>query len=612
MIPQDFIQTLLGRVDIVDVVDRYVKLKKSGANFSACCPFHNEKTPSFTVSPAKQFYHCFGCGAHGNAIGFLMEYSGLTYPDAIRTLAETVGMAVPEVKSRFERAASAEAPGLAARMLEALGYYRAELKKAKAAIDYLKGRGLSGEIAARYGLGYAPDGWQNLEGVFPDYAAAGMKDTGLVIDSEPRSEDRPEDRSEGRSEASDRKSRRYDRFRDRVMFPILDARGNVIGFGGRVIGKGEPKYLNSPETALFEKGRELYGLYQARRAIRDANQVIVVEGYMDVVALAQHGVENAVATLGTATTPFHVSKLVKLADNVVFCFDGDEAGRKAAWRALEVALPVLADGKTVSFLFLPAEDDPDTFVRRQGKDAFLKAVTEAKPLSQFLFSELAGRVDMKSEEGRARFLAQAKPLVGEIQAPALGAMLRRRLAEMAGLGLEEIERLIPGRAPDRERRPLAAPRASKRAAPLESKLLARILLRPELSNLVPEEALRGAGNEASALRAVVGYFQANPALTLGQASAYFAESDHRGVIDEALDEPLLHQAEGAELDLEAEIRDLVEKLGSDHQARRRTELARLLDAGTATPEQRAEYNELHARLASAKSGNPLPEARSKL
>ena len=328
MIPQEFIQSLLGRVDIVDVVDRYVKLKKAGANFQACCPFHNEKTPSFTVSPTKQFYHCFGCGAHGNAIGFLMEYSGLAYPEAIRALAETVGLPVPETRGTggFKGAADA-APGLAARMMEALSYYRAELKKSKAAIDYLKGRGVSGEIAARYGLGYAPDGWQNLEAVFSDYATASLKDTGLVIDSEPEGE---------------RKSRRYDRFRHRVMFPILDARGNVIGFGGRVIGAGEPKYLNSPETPLFEKGRELYGLYQARRAIRDASQVIVVEGYMDVVALAQHGVENAVATLGTATTPVHVGKLLKMADNVVFCFDGDAAGRKAAWRALEVSLPVVA------------------------------------------------------------------------------------------------------------------------------------------------------------------------------------------------------------------------------------------------------------------------------
>src|SRR5579862_7714207 len=337
MIPQEFIQSLLGRVDIVDVVDRYVPLKKSGANFQACCPFHTEKTPSFTVSPTKQFYHCFGCGAHGNAIGFLMEYSGLAYPEAIRSLAETVGLQVPETRGGGFKSATDAAPGLAARMTEALSYYRAELKKSKPAIDYLKGRGVSGEIAARYGLGYAPDGWQNLEAVFPDYGTAPLKDTGLVIDSDP-------------GESGEKRSRRYDRFRHRVMFPILDARGNVIGFGGRVIGPGEPKYLNSPETPLFEKGRELYGLYQARRAIRDANQVIVVEGYMDVVALAQHGVENAVATLGTATTPVHVAKLLKMAENVVFCFDGDAAGRKAAWRALEVSLPVLADGKLVSFL----------------------------------------------------------------------------------------------------------------------------------------------------------------------------------------------------------------------------------------------------------------------
>ena len=598
MIPQDFIQTLLGRVDIVDVVDRYVKLKKSGANFSACCPFHNEKTPSFTVSPTKQFYHCFGCGAHGNAVGFLMEYSGLTYPDAIRALAESVGMPVPEVRAHA-RAPAAEAPGLAARMMEALNYYRAELKKSRVAIDYLKGRGLSGEIAARYGLGFAPDGWQNLEAVFADYASAAMKDTGLVIDTEPA------------EAGAEKKSRRYDRFRNRVMFPILDARGNVIGFGGRVIGEGEPKYLNSPETPLFEKGRELYGLYQARRAIRDANQVIVVEGYMDVVALAQHGVENAVATLGTATTPHHIAKLLKLADNVVFCFDGDEAGRKAAWRALEVAIPVLADGKAVSFLFLPPEDDPDTFVRRQGKDAFLKALADAKPLSQVLFAELAGRVDLKSEEGRARFLAQAKPLMAEIQAPALGALLRRRLAEMAGLGLEEIERLIPGRAPG-HRAPAPGARVPRRASSLESKLLARILIRPELAASVPEDALGSPGADTAALRRVVGYFRENSARTLGQASAYFAGSEHQAAIEEALEEPLLHLAEGAELDVEAEVKDLVEKLRGDQLARRRTELARLLEAGTATPEQRAEYNELHARLATAKAGNPASEARSKL
>jgi DNA primase len=600
MIPQEFIQSLLGRVDIVDVVDRYVKLKKAGANFSACCPFHNEKTPSFTVSPTKQFYHCFGCGAHGNAIGFLMEYSGLAYPEAIRSLAETVGMAVPETSSRPVHGASAPAPGLAARMMDALSYYRAELKKSKAAIEYLKGRGLSGEIAARYGLGYAPDGWQNLEEVFTDYGTASLKDTGLVIDSEP-DDSHPE-----------RKSRRYDRFRNRVMFPILDARGNVIGFGGRVIGAGEPKYLNSPETPLFEKGRELYGLYQARRAIRDANQVIVVEGYMDVVALAQHGVENAVATLGTATTPVHVAKLLKLADNVVFCFDGDAAGRKAAWRALEVSLPVLSDGKVVSFLFLPPEDDPDTFVRRQGKEAFASALLAAKPLSQFLFSELAGHADMASEEGRARFLAEAKPLLAQIEAPALSAMLRRRLAEIAKLTPEEIDRLLP--APARESRSPRTPARVVRhaiSAP-DRQLLALLLARPGLVGSIPDEVLDGPGTDAGALRAAVEFFRQEPGRTLGQASAYFEGSEHQAAIVDALAEPLLKQAESPDFDYGSEANGLVEKMGEERRARRATELLRLMEAGEATPEQKAEFQAHHARLATAKSGNPAPEGRSKL
>ncbi|HXF77298.1 MAG TPA: DNA primase [Usitatibacter sp.] len=601
MIPQEFIQSLLGRVDIVDVVDRYVKLRKAGANYSACCPFHNEKTPSFTVSPSKQFYHCFGCGAHGNAIGFLMEYSGLAYPEAIRSLAETVGMPVPETRTRYDRAASAEGPGLTARMMDALGYFRAELKKSRTAIDYLKGRGVSGEIAARFGLGYAPDGWQNLASVFTDYATGPLKDTGLVIDSEP-GEDHPE-----------KKSRRYDRFRNRVMFPILDARGNVIGFGGRVIGPGEPKYLNSPETPLFEKGRELYGLYQARRAIRDANQVIVVEGYMDVVALAQNGVENAVATLGTATTPFHVGKLLKLADNVVFCFDGDAAGRKAAWRALEVSLPVLADGKVVGFLFLPVEDDPDTFVRREGREAFLAAAAQAKPLSQFLFGELAARVDMATEEGRARFVAEAKPLLAEVQAPALAAMLRHRLAEMARLDAAEVDALLPSRATPRPQQRRAPPRTVRGApAVAEARLLGRVLMRPDLAARVPEDVLDGAGAEAATLRAVVGFCHANPNLTLGQLSARFQSSEHEAVIEEALREPLLAQAEAGELDLEAEVAHWVQELRQERLSRRLGELALLEHAGTATPEQRAEYRALYARMEAAKSGNPPTEGMSKV
>jgi len=595
MIPQDFIQSLLGRVDIVDVVDRHVKLKKAGANFSACCPFHNEKTPSFTVSPSKQFYHCFGCGAHGNAIGFLMEYSGLAYPEAIRALAETVGMPVPETRGPAKPGA-AEAPALTARMMEALSFYRAELKKSKAAIEYLKGRGLSGEVAARYGMGYAPDGWQNLEAVFPDYGTAALKDTGLVIDSE----------------AEDgRKSRRYDRFRDRVMFPILDARGNVIGFGGRVIGEGEPKYLNSPETPLFEKGRELYGLYQARRAIREKNQVIVVEGYMDVVALAQHGVENAVATLGTSTTPMHVAKLLKLADNVVFCFDGDAAGRKAAWRALEVSLPELADGKVVAFLFLPPEDDPDTYVRRLGKEAFEKALAQAKPLSQFLFAELAARVDMATEEGRASFVAHAKPLVVQVLAPALGAMLRKRLAELARLAPEEISGLVPAGAPARKAPSPARPVRKGPAGP-QARLLALVLHDVRLASRVPAELVSGVSAEAVALKALLKLLHDQPDLNLAQVSAHFDSSEAWQAMAEALQDPLLKQAESPDFNVEAEIEGAVAQLRADQLASRHKELLVRVQDGTATPAEQAEYHDLWTRISAAKSGNPPQEERSKL
>ena len=597
MIPQDFIQSLLGRVDIVDVVDRHVKLKKAGANFQACCPFHNEKTPSFTVSPSKQFYHCFGCGAHGNAIGFLMEYSGYAYPEAIRALAESVGMPVPETRTRHTAADNPAAAGLPARMMAALNYYRAELKKSKTAIEYLKGRGVSGEIAARYGLGFAPDGWQNLEAVYDDYAAGPLKDTGLVIDSEPEA-------------GSEKKSRRYDRFRNRVMFPILDARGNVIGFGGRVIGPGEPKYLNSPETPLFEKGRELYGLYQARRAIRDANQVLVVEGYMDVVALAQHGVENAVATLGTSTTPNHLAKLLRLADNVVFCFDGDNAGRKAAWRALEVSLPVLADGKAVSFLFLPSEDDPDTFVRREGREAFLKAAGAAKPLSQFLFSELTSQVDMATEEGRARFVAQARPLLAQIEAPALGAMLRRRLAEVARLAPAEVEALLPSRLA--EKRSTAAPERKVRGTTSNPiRLLALLLNTPALAARVPESELAGVGAEMAALREVARFFRDDPTRNAGMASAYFEGSEHTASITEALQEPLLKQVESPDFDEPAEVDGLVEGFRRGRLGRRKEQLLALMDAGAATAADEAEYRELQARLATARSGTSGAEAGSK-
>ena len=425
MIPQDFIDQLLSRVDIVDVVERYVPLKKAGRDYMACCPFHKEKSPSFSVSPTKQFYHCFGCGAHGTAISFLIEHGGYGFVDAVSELAQQVGLTVPQVAqeaAREEAQRRQTAETLHDVMLEAARFYKRELKRSTLAIDYLKRRGLTGEIAARFGLGWAPAGRTALQGVFPDYLDDRLLEAGLVI--------RRDDGS------------RYDRFRERVMFPIRDVRGRVIAFGGRILDKGEPKYLNSPETPLFEKGRELYGLFEGREAIRERNRVLVVEGYMDVVALAQHGVPYAVATLGTSTTSTHVHKLFRHADRVVFCFDGDKAGQRAAWRALENVLPELRDGKRVDFLFLPVEHDPDSFVREYGAEALEDWIQQRSlPLSVYLTQELAARVDLDSDEGRAELLNLAKPLVMQVKTPALAVLLRKKLAELARLSLDDLDRL---------------------------------------------------------------------------------------------------------------------------------------------------------------------------
>ncbi len=419
MIPQAFIQDLLARVDIVDVVGHSVKLRKSGANFVGLCPFHGEKTPSFSVSPSKQFYHCFGCGAHGTAIGFLMEHGGLGYVDAIEELARSVGVDVPR-----EGRASAEprSPALLELLERAARHYRSRLKDAPQAIEYLVARGLLGTTAARFAIGYAPAQWRGLEAAVADYDAPEMVAAGLVVEGEG--------------------NKRYDRFRDRIMFPIRNPRGQVIGFGGRVLGAGEPKYLNSPETPLFSKGRELYGLFEAREAIRREDCVIVVEGYLDVVMLAQHGVGNAVATLGTATTPDHVRKLLRMVDRIVFAFDGDAAGRKAAWRALEASLSQTDDTKRIEFLFLPVEHDPDSYVRAFGADGFREALSGALPLSELLVRELSDRVDLSVPEGRARLLAEARPLLHALAAPALRLQLVHRLAERAQVSADEADRYV--------------------------------------------------------------------------------------------------------------------------------------------------------------------------
>ncbi|HEX4233137.1 MAG TPA: DNA primase [Caldimonas sp.] len=436
MIPPTFVHELLSRVDIVEIVGRSVELKRAGSTWKGLCPFHGEKSPSFTVSPSRQTYHCFGCGVHGNAVGFLMEHHGMGFIDAVRDLAQQAGLAVPETTSQpGEREEAARMKQKQLTLGDVLGRaadgYRRQLKASDRAIAYLKGRGLSGEVAARFGLGYATDSWRGLASVFADYEDPLLEESGLIIS---RAEERATD-----GEASEPPSgKRYDRFRDRIMFPIRSVQGPVIGFGGRVLDRGEPKYLNSPETPVFSKGRELYGLFEARAAIRQRGYALVVEGYMDVVALAQAGFENAVATLGTACTAEHVQKLVRFTDSVVFSFDGDSAGRRAAGRALQASLAHAVDTRTFRFLFLPAEHDPDSFVRERGAAEFEVAVAQAVPLSRQVVSNAGEGLDLGTAEGRARLLANGRPLWSQLPD---GMLKRQLLGEFASRGALPINEL---------------------------------------------------------------------------------------------------------------------------------------------------------------------------
>jgi DNA primase len=418
VIPNEFIQTLLSRVDIVGVIDRAVPLKKAGANYAACCPFHTEKSPSFTVSPSKQFYHCFGCGAHGTAISFLMEYQGKSFPDAVEELAHSVGMEVPRDERARQQAQTAG--GLYDVLIAAAQHFKTQLKSSEEAIAYFRKRGVSGEIARTFHLGYAPDKWQGLAAAFERYDDPALEESGLVIVGDG--------------------DKRYDRFRGRVMFPIFSHQGRVIGFGGRVLGEGEPKYLNSPETPLFSKGRELYGLYQAQKAIRDAGRALVVEGYMDVIALHQFDIRYAVATLGTATTEQHIERLFRLTDEVVFSFDGDKAGQRAAWRALENALPALQDGKIVKFLFLPEEHDPDSYIRAHGQEGFAQRVREAEPLSRYWLRTLQARHTDDSPEARAALLSEAKAYLEKVNAPLIRDVLATEVAAAARIDAADLLR----------------------------------------------------------------------------------------------------------------------------------------------------------------------------
>jgi DNA primase len=466
LIPQSFIDDLLHRTDILEVVDKRVPLKKSGKNYQACCPFHNEKTPSFSVQPERQFYYCFGCGAGGNAIGFVMNFDHVDFPQAVETLARDAGVEVPREESKAETRRQSEHAKLLDVLERASKFYQFQLRQhaeRKRPIDYLQARGVSGEIARDFAIGYAPPGWDNLiEAIGVDEAQQrNLLKAGMVIER-----NKPE--GEAARIENDKRSPYYDRFRDRIMFPIRDSRGRTIAFGGRVLGDDKPKYLNSPETPVFHKGAELYGLYESKKFGDKFSRLLLVEGYMDVIALAQMGIRNAVATLGTATSDRHLTRMFRAVSEVVFCFDGDAAGLNAAWRALETSLPLMEDGRRVRFLFLPEGDDPDTHVRRVGKDKFLEQVEQAVPLEQFFFDKLSEDLDIESIEGKARLSNLAKPLIRQLPKGVYGQLMLDRLSETLGVSSESLDQLM-ATAPDPAQQPpppdMSPPPSEDYAAP---------------------------------------------------------------------------------------------------------------------------------------------------
>jgi DNA primase len=645
LIPQSFIADLLNRIDIVDVVGQHVKLKKAGANYQGLCPFHSEKSPSFSVSPTKQFYHCFGCGAHGSAISFLMEYSGLGYVDAIEDLARSAGLDVPrEERTASDIARQQQSMALSEVMSSAADWYRQQLKGNTRAVEYLKGRGLTGEIAKRYALGYAPDGWQGLEAVFGSYSndeiAKTLLDGGLLIQGEQAEGGQP--------------VKRYDRFRDRIMFPIRNPKGQTIGFGGRILDQGEPKYLNSPETPLFSKGNTLYGLFEARQAIRAQEYVLVCEGYMDVVALAQLGFPNAVATLGTACTANHVRMLLRQTDKVVFSFDGDSAGQRAAQRALEACLPLMSDDKEIRFLFLPTEHDPDSYVRAYGAPAFEKVIKEAMSISSFFFKIVSEGHELTTPEGRAHTHHAAKPLLLSMPPIALRTQILRELAIRTNTTPSELEAfcgltIVPAPAQqssyqaaqtrsqnnqnqfsnsgNRQGAPWQASRGSaKRVATqnieppkaptdLAEQMLRVIIQFPHLGKSLDanqrELALKAAEQRSVKAHALMKDLLSQcdlielipgeggkPAVVGAGAFAMFQEQLSRSELA-PLYEVLRNRVMGSDLELEGASADLdgaFKKLELTHLKQEMTEIAQKIAASTANEQDRARYRELGEKL----------------
>lgn len=577
-IPTSFIDELLVRVDIVDIIDSRVQLKKTGREYQACCPFHNEKTPSFTVSPDKQFYHCFGCGVHGSALGFLMEYEHMGFVEAIEELASGAGMEVPREAGQAPQQRSHQ--DLYEVMEQAAKFYCQQLKhhaEAARATDYLKGRGLTGEVAVAFELGLAPSGWDNLgahllgQGV----TEGQLLETGLVVKKD--------------------RGGHYDRFRDRIMFPIRDRRGRVVAFGGRQLGGDDgPKYLNSSETPIFHKGRELYGLYQARKAERKLNHVVVVEGYMDVVALAQFEVRNAVATLGTATTRDHLERLFRVVPQIVFCFDGDRAGRQAAWRALENVLPVLSEGRQVNFMFLPDGEDPDTLVRKEQKAGFESRVAGAASFSDYFFGELVERVDISTIDGRAQLVTSARPLLEKLPEGMFRHMMATRLAEIAKIEASALAGLVVARQVSSRGRPRPMPNQSAGAAPsILRKAIQLLLYRPNLVLLVEDWSMLEDLDQPGPpiLRQLVELLRQSPQLSCGAIVEHWRaqeQSQAAGHLAKLAAQPMLLSGEG----LETEFRQLVDKLTVLRDEQRWEYLLSRLQIGTATDAEKKEYSEL--------------------
>lgn len=575
-IPQQFIQELLSRADIVDIVGERVHLKKTGQNYMACCPFHNEKSPSFSVSPTKQFYHCFGCGAHGSAIGFMMEYDRLDFVEAVKQLAARVGVEVPRTGGE-QQAPGPDYQPLYALLESATKFFAAQLREpaGAVAVDYLKRRGLTGAIAQEFGVGYALPGWDHLIQHFSGDAANRQRllQAGLVIEKDGGG--------------------LYDRFRNRVMFPIRDARGRVIGFGGRVLGDETPKYLNSPETPVFHKGRELYGLFEARKRSRDLSQLLVVEGYMDVVGLAQFGVGNAVATLGTATTREHVEKLFRTTADVIFCFDGDNAGRKAAWRALESALPLMTGHQQVRFMFLPEGEDPDTLIRKEGRDAFVARSVTAIPLSTYFFEHLVGQADLHSIDGRARLVELARPHLSKLASGVYRQMLVARLAELARMEAGTLSGLLEAGKPAETapiervvRSPVTPMQPS--AVRVAVKLL---LLEPDLA---PQAAdLVGTSSDDPRERLLVRLLEllnSNPQTSQGMLLEYFRETPEGQYIEKVARWDWAPPPDGVAV----EFAGAIQRVRSRLIEQRTQVLLQQSQAGELTTEQKAELKQLLA------------------